>query len=250
MSLMPPNPGQICTMTFFRFKSRVNKHWAFSQVVKAREPLSKTDGLQFFKLFGLGGGHGYSLKTKFDKYGFLGVWEDRAHAERFFNGTLFEEYQSRSVEIYTIFMQPLSSRGTWSGFSDWRPSPERMEGNDLVCVLTRATLKPKYIFRFFRQIAKVVRDHKERKGLILTQGFSELPLIEQATFSIWENEEVMKDFAYRSAHHEVIRMTRKHKGFREEMYTRMQPVETRGTWNGVNPLEPYLMAMEPMVASN
>ena len=39
-------------MTFFRFKSRVNKHWAFSQVVKAREPLSKTKGLQFFKLFG------------------------------------------------------------------------------------------------------------------------------------------------------------------------------------------------------
>ncbi len=72
MSLMPYPPGQICTMIFFRFNTRVNKKWAFSQIVKAREPLSKTDGLQFYKLFGLGGGHGYSLKTKLDKYGFLG----------------------------------------------------------------------------------------------------------------------------------------------------------------------------------
>jgi hypothetical protein len=233
-------------MTFFRFDNAVNKRWAFSQIVKAREPLSKIDGLQFYKLFGLGGGHGYSLKTKFDKYGFLGVWENKNHAESFFNGELFAEYKERGVEIYTIFMRPLSSRGTWSGFNDWRPTPERMEDNELVCVLTRATLKPKYIIRFFRQIAKVVRDHKERKGLILTQGFSEMPLIEQATFSVWENETLMKDFAYRSAHHEVIKMTRKYDGFREEMYTRMQPVETRGTWNGEDPLERYMMKLQRM----
>ena len=248
MSLMPHTRGQVCTMTFFRFNSRDNKRWAFKQVVKAREPLSNTDGLQFFKLFGLGGGHGYSLKTKFDKYGFLGVWDDMAYAERFFNEDLFEEYKSRSVEIYTIFMQPLVSRGTWSGFSDWRPVPERIEGNELICVLTRATLKPKYIFRFFRQIAKVVRDHRERKGLILTQGFSELPFIEQATFSIWENEALMKNFAYRSAHHDVIKMTRKYNGFREEMYTRMQPIETRGSWNGVDPLKPYMMKLMQRMA--
>ena len=248
MTLRPHKPGQICTMTFFRFKTPVNKRWAFNQMVKAREPLSKTEGLQFYKLFGLAGGHGYSFKTKFDKYGLLGVWEDKADAENFFEGALFDEYKSRTVEIYTIFMQPLSSRGTWSGFSDWRPSPERTEGNDLVCVLTRATLKPKYIFRFFKQIAKVVRDHTERKGLILTQGFSEMPFIEQATFSIWENEELMKDFAYRSAHHEVIKMTRKYDGFREEMYTRMQPVETRGSWNSVDPLEPHMMKLQQLAS--
>ena len=239
--------SQICTMTFFRFSSPINKRWAFSQIVKAREPLSKTDGLQFYKLFGLGGGHGYSLKTKFDKYGFLGVWENMAAARQYFEGTLFQEYKMRSVEIYTIFMQPLSSRGTWTKFQEWRPDPERMEGNNLVCVLTRATLTPKYIFRFFRQIAKVVRDHKERKGLILTQGFSEMPFIEQATFSIWENETLMKDFAYRSAHHEVIKMTRKYGGFREEMYTRMQPVETWGTWQNVDPLAPYMKKIERMM---
>lgn len=238
---------QICTMTFFRFKSLVNKRWAFSQVVKAREPLSKTHGLQFYKLFGLGGGHGYSLKTKFDKYGFLGVWETMEQAEKYFNGELFKEYKEKSIEIYTIFMQPISSRGTWSGFNDWRPVPNKIESNELVCVLTRATIKPKYIFRFFKQIAKVVRDHKERKGVLLTQGFSEIPLIEQATFSIWENEKLMKDFAYNSAHHEVIRMTRKYNGFREEMYTRMQPIKTAGTWDGIDPLESHMKKLEPVL---
>ena len=243
MTLMPHAPGQICTMIFFRFDSRPNKKWAFSQIVKAREPLSKTDGLEFYKLFGLGGGHGYSLKTKLDKYGFLGVWENRAAADRFFSGAFFEEYRSRSVEMYTMIMRPLSSRGTWAGFSDWRPVPKEMNGNELVCVLTRATLRPRYIFRFFRQIAKVVREHRERKGLILTQGFSEIPLIEQATFSIWENEAAMEDFAYRSVHQEVIQTTRKYGGFSEEMYTRLQPIETRGTWDSDDPLKIHMMKL-------
>lgn len=246
MTLQLPRSGQVCTMIFFRFESRANKKWAFSQIVKAREPLSKIEGLQFFKLFGLGGGHGYSLKTKLDKYGFLGVWKDMADAERFFKGELFGKYKTRSVETYTIFMQPLSSRGTWAGFNDWRPVPQEKNGNRLICVLTRATLNPRYIFRFFMQIAKVVRDHKERKGLLLTQGFSEIPLVEQATFSIWENEKQMQDFAYNSAHQEVIRKTRKHKGFREEMYTRLQAIETRGTWNGEDPLSPHMKKLEQL----
>lgn len=247
MSLMPELSGQVCTMIFFRSTSRANKKWAFSQIVRAREPLSKTDGLQFFKLFGLGGGHGYSLNTKFDKHGFLGVWESMAQAERFMNGSLFGEYKSKSVEVYTMIMEPLSSRGTWSGFNGWRPVLEASANNELVCVLTRATLRPGYIFRFFGQIAKVVRDHKERKGLILTQGFAEIPFLEQATFSIWENEALMKDFAFNSAHQEVIRTTRERKGFREEMYTRMRPVETRGTWNGLDPLKPHMMKVEQVV---
>ncbi len=167
-----------------------------------------------------------------------------AQAERFLQSPFFEEYKSRSVELYTMIMRPLSSRGTWEGFNDWRPVPQRSAENELVCVLTRATLRPRYIFRFFGQIAKVVRDHRERKGLILTQGFSEIPLIEQATFSIWENAAVMEDFAYHSVHQEVIRTTRKNKGFREEMYTRMQPLETRGTWNGVDPLSPHMKKLE------
>jgi hypothetical protein len=235
-------------MTFFRFDSFSNIRWAFSQIIKARAPLNQTKGLQFYKLFGLGGGHGYSLKNKFNRYGFLGVWEDREQADRFFGGPLFSEFKRRSQERYTIFMLPRSSRGSWSGFQDWRPRSDGQPAGDLVCVLTRATLRPRYVFRFFSQIAKVVRDHKDREGLILTQGFSELPLIEQATFSIWENETLMKNFAYRSAHAEVIRMTRKYGGFREEMYTRMEPIETEGTWKGTDPLLPYLQQAQRMAS--
>ena len=55
MSSMPNPYGQICTMIFFRYDSRANKKWAFSQMIRARAPLSKTEGLQFYKLFGLGG---------------------------------------------------------------------------------------------------------------------------------------------------------------------------------------------------
>jgi hypothetical protein len=46
----------------------------------------------------------------------------------------------------------------------------------------------------------------------------------------------MKKFAYQSMHAMAIRITRKRKGFKEDMYTRFQPVATVGTWKGENPL--------------
>jgi spheroidene monooxygenase len=85
-------------------------------------------------------------------------------------------------------------------------------------------------------IAKVLKDHNSFPGLLFSRGFSEIPLREQATFSVWENVEHMKKFAYSSFHAMAIKITRRKKGFREDMYTRFQPVATMGTWHGDNPL--------------
>ena len=132
-------------------------------------------------------------------------------------------------------MRPITSRGSWSGFKGWKLS-KIDPNNDLICVLTRATIKVKFIYPFFSMIAKVLKDHNSFPGLLFSRGFSEIPLREQATFSVWENVEHMKKFAYSSFHALAIKITRKKKGFREDMYTRFQPVATMGTWHGHNPL--------------
>ena len=47
------------------------------------------------------------------------------------------------------------------------------------------------------------------KGLIISYGIGEMPWIKQATFSVWENKNAMKDFAYNMQQHtEVIQKTR------------------------------------------
>jgi len=233
---------QIACFTLLRYVGK-NKRWGLSQMFKSRETLDQWSNLKFYKLVGLGGGSGYSLKTNFDSYGIFTVWDHPSYAEDFFNSNTFREFLNRSDEHYTIVMKPITSRGSWSGFNGWKLS--KMDaGNPLICVLTRATLKLRFIYPFFRMIAKVMKDHSRFPGLIFSKGFSELPFREQATFSIWENVEHMKKFAYQSIHAMAIRITRKRKGFKEDMYTRFQPVVTIGSWKGKNPLLDKVVQIE------
>jgi hypothetical protein len=92
-------------------------------------------------------------------------------------------------------MKPINSRGSWSGFTQWKLSKLDAD-NLLICVLTRATLKVRFIYPFFKMIRKVMKDHYGFPGLLFSKGFSEFPFREQATFSIWENVDQMKKFAF------------------------------------------------------
>jgi hypothetical protein len=60
----------------------------------------------------------------------------------------------------------------------------------------------------------------------------------QATFSVWNSVESLDAFAYgeQDKHHEAIETTRRKKGFKEELYARFQPIATRGTWFGKDPI--------------
>jgi hypothetical protein len=52
-------------------------------------------------------------------------------------------------------------------------------------------------------------------------GIGELPLVEQATFSVWSNAEALEGFAYRSpGHAKRIRETHKYGWYSEEQFTR------------------------------
>ena len=138
-----------------------------------------------------------------------------------------------------MYLRPVSSRGAWSGFSNWElsdPDPN----NKLVVALTRATIKPSFLYNFWKMVPRVSREHHQYKGLIFTKGISEVPILEQATFSVWESVKDMEDFAYRTFHNEAVFKTRKADGFKEEMFTRFQPVATSGTLLGNDLLGPYL----------
>jgi spheroidene monooxygenase len=144
------NRTQVVTISFFKYRG-LNKIWGMMQMFLSRSPMRKMEGMQFFKPLGTGGGAGYSIWPDFSVYGMLAVWESHEQANAYLESHLFRRFTQRSVEQYTIFLKPISSRGSWSGFNKWEFS-DADTTSSLICALTRATLHKHFLFRFWRMV--------------------------------------------------------------------------------------------------
>lgn len=233
----------ITTLTLFRFSNPINKIWAFSQMQFAHSHIGKIPGLNFYKLLGSGRSPGFNPLPDWGVYAMLGVWESEQAATNFFNhAEIFKRYQAHSSEQWTIFMKPLQVKGLWSGGNPFTTSTDLDEANPLIAVITRATIRTNKLLKFWRYVPTSQRPIMQGcEGLIYTKGIGEVPLVQMATFSLWENLETLKNYAYKSPEHQVaIQKTRKIDWYKEEMFVRLQPFRSMGTWNGINPLAPYL----------
>lgn len=73
--------------------------------------------------------------------------------------------------------------------------------------------------------------------MIVSLTIGEAPFFRQATFSIWDNLESMKEFAYNSAEHlDVIRKTRQEDWYSEELFARFALISASGNLNGKDPM--------------
>jgi len=233
------NNIQCASMTFFKFDGILNQAWGISKLVKFRLSLKKNKHVEFFKLLGAGSGLGFRAWPKYGVLGVFMVWDDIEEAKDFFISEQFVKLSRICSEQYTLFLKPTSSRGTWSGFGNWKIVSQEKENKGLVCALTRATIKRKFLFEFWKMVPPISHSQKDYRGLIFSQGIGELPVLEQATFTVWESPQNMEEFAYSAFHGEAIQKVRQANGFKEQMFTRFKPILTFGTWEGKNVLQNY-----------
>ncbi|MFW5821371.1 MAG: hypothetical protein ACOCWA_08780 [Bacteroidota bacterium] len=189
-------------------------------------------------MLGTGGGFGYDFKPDLNTYVLLTVWDNYEQASEFESASaLMKRFRRYSDGVYSIFLYPLQSRGLWSGKNPFIPS-EKASDKGIISVFTPATLKPGFYIPFWKRVKKVSQSHEGLSGLLFTKGVGERPWIMQATFTIWRSVSDMESFAYdkSGAHYEAITTTRLMKGFREELFARFQPFETRGSWRGMDPV--------------
>jgi len=231
--------GQTVVVSFFRFHSS-KRIWAMRQMALVPALMRKPGGPSFFKVLGTGGGFGYSIKPDFRTYALLSVWDSREEAEGFESDSkVMKRYRSKTLHVYSLFLNPLQSRGAWSGVNPFRPSAsEGKQSGKGIVVLTRATLKLRYTLPFWKRVKGVSSDHERYPEVIFTKGVGEFPWMTQATFSVWENIEKMMEFAYGEGgkHKEAISTTRRLKGFREELYARFQLLSSKGSWLNGDPI--------------
>lgn len=230
---------QITTITILRF-SGIHILWMLAQMQMARQALKLIKGLKFFKLMGSGAKNGFSIRPDLTSYALLSVWESESDAERFFSESdLFAKFKSHASEYWTLYMMNMKAHGLWSGIKPFEDFQIYQGG--LIGVITRATIKLKYLPKFWSYVPKVSNKLKTQKGLLFSIGIGEFPLFMQATFSVWEDRTYIQQYAYKSKlHSEVIKKTRELNWYKEELFANFIPYRSVGTWNQKQPLKAFL----------
>lgn len=238
--------NQMISISFFKFNGPQNRWFGFRQMGLSPEILAHIQGLKFAKMLGSGSGNGFSIWPNFGVYGLLGVWESEADARRFLDQhQMMQAFRDKASSVWTVFMRTAHSHGVWDGETPFENTVQ-YDPESVVGVITRATIYPNKLWQFWRFVPPVSRSMSEHKeGMLFSVGIGELPLIQQATFSLWENSTLMKKFAYQSSQHKrVVKRTREMNWYKEELFARFHPYASFGQWEGQNPLKGFLETKE------
>ena len=233
------------TITIYTLKPG-HRRWGLAQMGTSPPVLRRVPGLRFFKLLGSGAHNGFGLWPNLDRYGFMAVWEDAAAATAFFaRHPLWHTYQTRSAERWTLELAPVKSQGLWDGQTPFDyPAPVLPPADHApMAVLTRASISWRKTRRFWQFVEPTSAALATAGGVRAAIGLGELPVVRQATFSVWESAQAMQQFAYRDARHrEVIQLTHREKWYSEELFARFRVLSSAGTLDGRDPLVGLLPA--------
>jgi heme-degrading monooxygenase HmoA len=202
-----------------------------------RLPLWLQKGCTFYKLLGSGKNGTFDLQPDWQQWGLLACWESREDFDRFFKDSFVSTWwKILAYEGYTIFCQPLQSHGKWDGKEPFGTTNiQNFSGP--VAVLTRATIRISRLTNFWSHVDEVASLMTSAPGYVTSFGVGEAPFYKQATFSVWESIDDVKNFAYKSREHaEVIKLTRSENWYKEELFARFKVIETFGSLGGNDPL--------------
>ena len=220
----------ITTVTVFRFPPRA-RAWALAQMALARPLLRHVQGLRFSRLMGSGRGIGFTLAPDWDRYALLAVWNSRDDAHSFLaNSRFMRRYGRRAISQWSVCLQTAAAHGAWDGHNPFLPAVARLgDTGGRVAVLTRATIRPSRLRRFWRSVPAVSAALAGARGLQRSIGIGELPFVRQATLSVWESAEAVREFAYGDApHRDVVRRTRDERWYREDLFARFAVLDEFG----------------------
>ncbi|UOQ95940.1 spheroidene monooxygenase [Hymenobacter sp. 5317J-9] len=229
----------LTTLTVFTLQPG-RRRWGLAQMGTSPRLLAKVAGLRFFKLLGSGARNGFGFWPNLDRYGFMAVWDDAAAAEAFFaQHPLWAAYRQRSAELWTLQLSPLKAQGLWDGQRpfDYETDMLPAQPEAPVAVLTRASIRWAKARRFWQFVEPTSAALAGAVGVRAAIGLGELPVVRQATFSVWESARAMQEYAYRDARHrEVIQLTRRERWYGEELFARFRVLSSVGTLDGADPM--------------
>ncbi len=235
----------LITLTIVRYPK---KYIPFAVIAMAvfRLPLWLNKNISFYKLLGCGKNGTFDKHPDWQQWGILAVQPERtaisgfivsSHIRQLYGSAINKWLTFFNCETWTIFLEPLEGHGKWDGKEAFGKLPKGTNYDGVIATLTRATIRLNKLNAFWKNVDSVAVEMNRAKGFIHSIGIGEMPLIKQATFSIWQSREHMKAFAYEMHQHTaVIQKTRKERWYAEDMFVRFKPLKTLGTIKGNDPL--------------
>lgn len=223
----------LAVLTISRYPAH-HKITAFHSMALFRPALALNKAMQFYKLMGCGKGGTFSKDPDWQQYAIFSVTganelpppEGRSADEwrRSYYGKFIDQYwRWAGANTKTFILEPIHSHGSWNGKQIFTLPYHSAAPGEQIAVLTRATIRLLRAREFWAHVPAVQQEMNKADGLIYSIGIGEVPLLRQATFSIWKDESSMKAFAYRmQGHRDVIRKTRSREWYSEEMFTRFR----------------------------
>lgn len=201
-----------------------------------RIPFLFNKKISFYKLMGAGKNGSFDKNPDWQQWVILTAFKKELQPENFDEKNLLQQlygsFINRWLNIFgvqttNIFLTPIEGHGKWDGKIPFEFKEKNYQHEGEIAVLTRATIRLSKLKAFWSDVPSVADKTLHAEGLIRSIGIGEVPFIKQATFSIWENKELMKQFAYTMKEHtNVISKTRKENWYKEEMFIRFAIIKT------------------------
>lgn len=222
----------IVALTITKFRT-FTIPFAFLGMAVLRLPLWLNRKCNFWKLMGSGKNAQVDLSPDFKHWAILTTWNNKTDYEEFnTKSSTMKWFRFFGKEEFTILLKPLSSHGLWSTVEPFKAEKTIHNTNEQIAVITRAAIRIGKVKEFRQNIKRAAESMRKAPGFILSAGIGENPFLDQATFSIWENEESMKNYAYKSFDHsDIIKLTRERKWYSEELFARFAIIESHGSLN-------------------
>lgn len=206
---------------------------AFVRMGRDRGRVRAIPGVRFAKLLGTGDGRTFTMRdADLHHWGVLACWADADGPARYEASAVHRSWLGAAHEEARFLLRPLISRGTWAGrqpFGD--PVPHRWDGP--VAAITRARIRPAQWRTFWSAVPPVSLDLHQVPGLRVALGIGEAPVGLQGTFSVWDSNAAVTEFAQRrSPHVEVMRRTHETGWYAEELFARLAVLDARGSYAG------------------
>ena len=205
--------------------------WAFLQMGLNRFVLQRREEITFWKLLGTGKGETFTPRdADSTRWGLLISIDEKALTE-FEKSPLIKRWNERARSSFAATLRPISSHGEWSRKAPFVSEPELAKtwcGH--VAAITRARIKWRKNLTFWRSVPPVTSSLKSSTGLLSAIGIGEAPIGLQGTFSLWESQAAIRDFAYKGAAHKAaIEATHREGWYAEELFARFAVTDQRGS---------------------